>query len=124
MTALLSVLKELVAFGLEAHEQTIGWLKAGVMASDIAKRYRQLFADRGYGRSFLYGPCHGLGMIEVEPPWMEETSDYLLQSNMTFQVDTFICDDEFGLRWEDGGRVTPDGSDLFSGEFWGLREIA
>jgi Xaa-Pro aminopeptidase len=116
-------MKELVAFGLEAHRQTIGWLKAGVMASDVARRYRQLFVDRGYGANFLYGPCHGLGMIEVEPPWMEETSDYLLQPNMTFQVDTFICGDEFGLRWEDGGRVTPDGFELFSGRFWGLKEI-
>jgi Xaa-Pro aminopeptidase len=117
-------MRELVAFGLEAHKQTIVWTEAGVMASDIAKRYRQLFVDRGYERNFLYGPCHGLGMIEVEPPWMEETSDYLLQPDMTFQVDTFICGDEFGLRWEDGGRVTADGFELFSGKFWGVNELA
>jgi Xaa-Pro aminopeptidase len=116
-------MRELVAFGLEAHKQTIGWLRAGVRASDVARRYRQLFVERGYGANFLYGPCHGLGMIEVEPPWMEETSDYLLQPNMTFQADTFICGDEFGLRWEDGGRVTPEGFELFSGRFWEVREL-
>ncbi len=117
-------MKELVKFGLEAHQQTISWLKAGAPASDVAKRYRQLFVDRGYERCFLYGPCHGLGMIEVEPPWMEETSEYPLAPNMTFQVDTFVSGDEFGLRWEDGGRVTADGFELFSGRFWGVNEIS
>jgi Xaa-Pro aminopeptidase len=117
-------MKELVSFGLEAHEQTIGWLKAGMVASEVARRYREFFVARGHEECFLYGPCHGLGMIEVEPPWMEETSDYRLQPDMTFQVDTFVCGDEFGLRWEDGGRVTEEGFDLFSGRFWGIREIA
>jgi len=117
-------MKELTAFGQEAHEKTIEWLRAGVVAADVAKRYRKLFEDRGYGRNFLYGPCHGLGMIEVEPPWMEEISDYKLAENMTFQADTFLFDDAFGLRWEDGGRVTAEGFDLFSGRFRGLIELA
>ena len=116
-------MKELTAFGQEAHEKTIEWLRAGVVAADVAKRYRKLFEDRGYARNFLYGPCHGLGMIEVEPPWMEEISEYELAANMTFQADTFLFDDEFGLRWEDGGCVTAEGFDLFSGRFRGLIEL-
>jgi len=116
-------MKELVSFGQEAHEKTAEWMKAGVVAADVAKQYRQLFVDRGYADNHLYGPCHGLGLIEVEPPWMEETSDYPLAENMTFQVDTFVCDKEFGLRWEDGARVTADGVELFSGKFRGLIEI-
>lgn len=115
--------RDLVDFGLEAHHQTIDWLKAGVVASDVAKKYIQLFKDRGYGENYLYGPCHGLGMIEVEPPWMEETSDYALETNMTFQVDTFLYGDEFGLRWENGGRVTDDGFEMFGGQFRQVFEI-
>jgi Xaa-Pro aminopeptidase len=116
-------MKELVEFGLETHLATINWLKAGVIASDVANQYKQMFIDRGYEKNFLYGPCHGLGMIEVEPPWMEETSDYPLAENMTFQADSFLYDDEFGLRWEDGGRITADGFDLFSGKFRGIIEV-
>jgi len=33
---------------------------------------------------------------------MESTSEYKLQKNMTFQVDTFFYDHDFGLRWENG----------------------
>ncbi len=62
-------------------------------------------------------------MIEVEAPWMEEISQYRLEENMTFQVDSFLCDREFGLRWENGGRVTCDGFELFSGRFRRVIEL-
>ena len=116
-------MRELVEFGLEAHAHTIRGLRAGVAACDLARRYRQLFIHRGYARNFLYGPCHGLGMMEVEPPWMEETSNYPLAENMTFQVDTFVHSDNFGLRWENGGCVTSAGFELFSGQYRRLIEL-
>lgn len=115
--------RDLVEFGLEAHGQTMSWLGAGIVAADVAKQYRQMFVDRGYGKNYLYGPCHGLGMIEVEPPWMEETSQYKLQPDMTFQVDTFLFGDAFGLRWENGGRITGDGFELFGGRLRKIIEI-
>ena len=40
---------------------------------------------------------------------METSSDYLLQPNMTFQVDTFISGPTFGVRWEKGIAVTETG---------------
>ena len=101
------------------------WMKSGVIAADVAKKYRALFNDRGYANNFLYGPCHGLGMIEVEPPWMEETSEYALTENMTFNVDTFLFEpNEFGLRWENGVRVTETGVETFSNKFMDIIEIA
>jgi Xaa-Pro aminopeptidase len=118
-----SHMRELVEFGLEAHKQTIAWMKAGVIAADVARRYKQLFVDRGFASHYLYGPCHGLGMIEVEPPWMEEISEYPLAENMTFQVDTFLTGADFGLRWENGVRVTASGVDMFSGKFRRVIEV-
>jgi len=106
--------RELVQFGLEAHRKTCGWMKAGVIAADVARKYLDLFKQRGYEQTYLYGPCHGLGMIEVEKPWMETTSDYPLEENMTFQVDTFLHDADFGLRWENAVRVTADGVEMMS----------
>jgi Xaa-Pro aminopeptidase len=106
--------REILEFGLEAHHATASWLRAGVTASDVAKRYRAYFSEHGRDELFLYGPCHGLGLIEVEPPWMEETSDYQLLENMTFQIDTFVVNAEFGARWENGARITEDGIELFS----------
>jgi len=106
--------RELTEFGLEAHYKTCEWIKAGVIAADVAKRFIALFQERGYQGTYLYGPCHGLGMIEVEKPWMETVSNYPLAENMTFQVDTFLHDPDFGLRWENGVRVTASGVEMLS----------
>ena len=84
------------------------------MASEVAQNYIKYFQSNGYGDNYLYGPCHGLGMLEVEKPWMETTSHYPLQENMTFQVDTFVRDKEFGLRWETGAVIKEEGIELFS----------
>jgi Xaa-Pro aminopeptidase len=48
-------------------------------------------------------------MIEVEAPWMETNSTYLLKPNMTFQIDSFVSGSTFGLRWEKGIVVTETG---------------
>lgn len=101
--------RRLVEFCLEAHDWTTSRIKAGVMASDIAKDFYKLYEENGFKNNFVYGPCHGTGMIEVEAPWMETISDYPLEENMTFQVDTFISGPTFGCRWEKGIAVTKDG---------------
>ena len=101
--------RRVVEFCKTAHDWTTDRIKAGVLASDIAKDFYKLYVDNGFKDNFVYGPCHGTGMIEVEAPWMETISDYYLQENMTFQVDTFISGDGFGVRWEKGIAVTKDG---------------
>ncbi len=115
--------RTILEFGLEAHHQTAEWLRAGVTASDVAKQYRAYFTEHGRDDLYLYGPCHGLGLIEVEPPWMEETSDYQLVENMTFQIDTFVLTPAFGARWENGAVITLDGVELLSTERMEVIEI-
>ncbi|MDD2708293.1 MAG: Xaa-Pro peptidase family protein [Verrucomicrobiae bacterium] len=122
----------LLEFGLKAHRFTIGLLKAGMPAKDVAIRYADFVKKEGYAEYMLYGPCHGLGMIEVERPWIEATSSYELKPNMTFQIDTFFYTPAgselarqngrpFGLRWENGCRIVEGGVELLGTE---LREIA
>lgn len=101
--------RNIVDFCLKAHDWTVSKIKAGVEASSIAKDFYKLYVDNGMKDNFVYGPCHGTGMIEVEAPWMESDSNYLLEENMTFQVDTFISGPTFGTRWEKGIVVTKDG---------------
>jgi Xaa-Pro aminopeptidase len=107
-------MRRLVEIGLEAHFKTMGFMRAGVPAKDVVRRFEEWVRAQGCGGNLLYGPCHGIGMIEVERPWMESTSQYLLQENMTFQVDTFLHTESYGLRWEDGVRVTSDGVEQLS----------
>jgi len=106
--------RELVEFCLKMHEWTEAQLKAGVMASDVAKGFYAAYCDAGYKNNYVYGPCHGTGMIEVEAPWMETSTDYLLEENMTFQVDTFISGPTFGCRWEKGIAVKKDGCESYT----------
>jgi Xaa-Pro aminopeptidase len=115
--------KRLVEFGLEAHLKTIELMRAGKPAADVVREYEEYVEKRGFKEYMLYGPCHGIGMMEVERPWMESTSDYDLKENMTFQVDTFFQDKDFGLRWENGVRVTKTGVEKLSKAFQRIVEL-
>ena len=115
--------REIVEFGLEAHRWTYAQLKAGVLASDVAKNYIEFFKKRGAYDNYLYGPCHGTGLIEVEAPWMESISNYHLAENMTFQVDTFVSTKDFGIRWETGVAIRKDNAELLSQPIGEIFEI-
>jgi Xaa-Pro aminopeptidase len=116
-------MKRFVQFGVDAHLRTYEWIKAGVTASDVAKTFQEYYREKGFAANHLYGPCHGTGIIEVEKPWMETSSEYPLQENMTFMADTFVTTPELGLRWEDGFRVTKDGVEQFSSSWQKIIEI-
>lgn len=127
-----SAMRTLTEFGLEAHEWTIERLKPRVPASEVARQYEEWVKDRGFGEYLLYGPCHGVGIIEVEPPWIEKTSTYKLAPGMCFQADTFFYTPagsklakggRFGLRWEDGVTITKSGHRLFSSRNWKILEV-
>ena len=108
--------RDTVQFCRDAHAWTCQQVKAGVEACDIAKRFYKYFVDGGYEKNYVYGPLHGTGMIEVEAPWVETSSDYILMPNMTYQVDTYISGDTFGVRWEKGIAVKEGGFELLSPE--------
>ncbi len=103
--------RRLVQFCLDAHNWTVDQIKAGVEACTIAQNFYKMYEEAGLKDNYVYGPCHGTGMIEVEAPWMETDSHYILEPNMTFQVDTFISGPTFGCRWEKGIAVTEKGCD-------------
>ncbi len=106
--------KAIVEFCLKQHQWTEKQLKAGVYADDVAKRFLQNFKDAGYEKNYVYGPCHGTGMIEVDAPWMETSTHYKLEENMTFQIDTFVAGSTFGCRWEKGIAVKENGVENYT----------
>lgn len=116
-------MRDLVSFGLEAHYKTAELMKAGVPAADVVIKFEEFVKQAGYGDYLLYGPCHAIGLMEVERPWMESSSKYLLQENMTFQVDTFLYTKQFGLRWENGVRVTAKGVEWLSSKYNEVLEL-
>jgi len=111
---------ELVKFALRAHRYTIELMKAGADAAGIAKAYTDWGVKEGWGDYMLYGPVHGLGIMETESPWIETTSKYKLRENMTYQIDTFFTGDGYGLRWERGCIVKKNGCELLSKKFMSI----
>lgn len=117
-------MRKLVEVGLEAHYKTIELLKPSVPANEVVKKYYKFVEDKGCGKNILYGPCHGIGLIEVEQPWMELTSKYKLVPGMTFQADTFLYTKEYGLRWENGVVITEKGNEVFSKKYMKILELS
>ena len=117
--------RRLIEYGRQMHMKTYEWMRAGVVAGEVARRFEETVARDGMKQYYLYGPCHGLGLIEVEKPWLESNSEYILEPNMTFQADTFFYDKDFGLRWENALLVRPEGAAemLSSGSHMDLIEI-
>jgi Xaa-Pro aminopeptidase len=106
--------RKFLQMGLDAANKTMEIMRTGVPARDVALTVQDYIRQRGYGDAILYGPCHGIGLMECEHPWIETNSDYELQENYTFQVDSFLYTQQYGARWEDGVRVTRDGVEQFS----------
>ena len=116
-------MKKLVQAGLDMHLKTMEWMKVGVKAKDVVKKFYEYGNKIGVTKNILYGPCHGLGMMEVEKPWMESRSEYLLEENMTFQVDTFLYCEDYGLRWENGVIIKKDGVEPLSSKLNKIIEL-
>ena len=95
----------------------------GAPASDIAVQYERLFKEKGHEAAFTYGPCTGLGLVETEAPWIEADSTYLIQPNMTFQIDTFGVGSNFGVRWEKPVVVRETGVELLSPQIGEIIEL-
>jgi len=83
--------RRLAEFARDAARRTVEWMRTRRPAKTVATRYYDLVRGAGFGDCLVYGPRHGLGMMEVERPWVETTSEYELAPNMTFQIDTFLA---------------------------------
>ncbi|NLK83850.1 MAG: aminopeptidase P family protein [Lentisphaerae bacterium] len=115
--------KKLQVFGLDAHKKTIELMGGGIPAAEVVSKYEKWVEDQGFKKFMLYGPCHAIGMMEVERPWMESVSTYNLVPNMTFQVDTFFYDSDFGLRWENGVAIKEQGVEVLSSKYMKIIEL-
>lgn len=115
--------RDIVLFGRDAHFWTQKQLKAGVPVAEVAKGFYKYYEDNGFKDNFVYGPLHSTGLIEVEAPWVETSSNFNFEPNMTFQIDTFISSDTFGVRWEKGIAITKDGCEVLSPEIGTLYEL-
>jgi len=101
--------RKFMQVGLDASNMTFDSMRAGLQASEVAKKIHGFIIEKGYGDAILYGPAHGCGQMECEYPFLETSSDYVLEENMTFMADMFLHRNQMGFRWEDGLIVRANG---------------
>ena len=101
--------RKFLQVGLDAANMTFDEMRAGRKSGDVAAKIHDFIRGKGYGDTILYGPCHGCGQMECEYPFLETSSQYRLEPNMTFMQDMFLHRGNQGFRWEDGLLVKAKG---------------
>jgi Xaa-Pro aminopeptidase len=94
-------MRRFLEVGCQAENMTIDLMRVGTTAGEVARKVHGWITAQGYGDTILYGPAHGCGQMECEWPFVETSSEVVLQPNMTFQVDVFLTKPDMGYRWED-----------------------
>ncbi len=101
--------RKLAEAALEAMNYAIATIRPGVRGCDMFDGYHKILSRYGYENFTLYGPAHGTGSSEVEGLWLSKSADFIIQPNMLFNVDIWLSDGQYGLRYEDGVLVTQTG---------------
>jgi len=101
--------RELMSVALEGVNGALRDIRPGVSAKDVFQNYHDTLSRYGFEEFTLYGPAHGTGTSEVEGLWLGAGSETIIRPNMQFNVDVWLSDGEYGMRYEDGLIVTEDG---------------
>lgn len=99
----------LMRVALEGVHGALRDIGPGVPARVVFQNYYETLARYNFEQYTLYGPAHGTGTSEVEGLWLGAGSDTIIQPGMQFNVDVWLSDGTYGLRYEDGIFVTENG---------------
>jgi Xaa-Pro aminopeptidase len=100
--------RRLMEVALEAVRYALGAIRPGAAAGKVFDGYYEILARHGFQELTLYGPAHGTGHSEVEGLWLAKEAGFTIQPNMLFNIDVWLSDGTYGLRFEDGVLTTAD----------------
>lgn len=106
--------EDMIRVSLDSLNETIEIMKPGVAFASVYDRFQKRLADNGFTGLNLYGPAHGTGLQECEGPWVDNRTDSVLEPGMVFNVDVWIADERYGVRFEDGLVITESGIEEFT----------
>ncbi len=109
--------RELIESCILAKEVVEDALEQKMSSGQVAAAHRQEVIRQGHEHWLVYGPCHSIGTVECEFPWIEEGKDYPLRAGMVFCVDIFFHDaaSHRGVRYEDMVLITELGVERLTG---------
>lgn len=94
----------------EAANVQQNYLKAGVVAGEMVKKVKEVFAKHNMTEYDLYPPMHGIGLAEAESPYPDSETEYKFESGMCVNSDISIWGHPAGSnRIEEGFVITENG---------------
>jgi len=98
----------------QSHDAAINAIRANVAAKSIDDIARSVLADR-YGRYFVHGTGHGVGLEVHEAPRLAASSQDILEAQMVVTVEPGIyIPGLWGIRIEDTVLVKENSCEIFT----------
>jgi Xaa-Pro aminopeptidase len=84
-------LVDIYAIVLEAQTSVEQNVRPGMTGQEADQLARDIIASAGYGKAFLHGLGHGIGLEVHEPPWLSQSrGEEILRPGMVFSVEPGI----------------------------------
>ena len=100
---------------LRAHREAAAVLRPGIAGREVDAVARKVVADAGYGKDFVHGLGHGLGLEIHEAPRLSPISVDVLQVGDVVTIEPGIYIEGWGgLRIEDDYRITETGAECLT----------
>ena len=108
-------LEKVYATVQQAQQRAIGAVRPGVKAQEVDAVARETIAEAGFGRYFVHGLGHGIGLQVHEAPAVRANSTDVLQAGNVVTIEPGIYLPGWGgIRLEDDVLVTEDGSEVLT----------
>jgi Xaa-Pro aminopeptidase len=99
----------------QAHMKAIDYLEVGVHPREVDRVARQIIDKAGYGKYFLHGLGHGVGLEVHEPPYLSYRGRGVIDEGMVFTIEPGIyLEGVGGVRLESLLYMGRDGPELLS----------
>jgi Xaa-Pro dipeptidase len=99
----------------EAQLRAIEMIKPGFPLYMIDKMARDFLNQSFFGRHFIHGVGHGVGLSVYEPPFITQENTLIIQPGMIFSIGPGVyIPGQFGMRVEDIVLVTDNGCEKIS----------